>query len=530
MLLDTPANRRAIRAIIWILQSHGVFCLAYTIWVLAAKTWQPLSFGKDPFLNNWTLWCIWFPEAFFYLYFLGYARYIQCEAVHPPKRTREERLALFSKVRSEIYDPVSFLSGWFRGSRIEDIGRKEMERFVDWAFWDGRASEAGEEGDAAEIEEYIQKIEKMMPGPFPEGDGRAKSLRLTLDPIEIEARSLFWYGLIMLADTIALGLLMAKDFEYYRRSIRDVASVFPPRPAAFCTRNVSSVPDYSYFLRKHTSKTRLPIVYIHGIGIGLLPHIGFLEEVHNALNAGAGKDDQVGILAIEVLQVSFRLTSSMPRRAEFLSQMTTMIDQHFGTGRFVLAAHSYGSVLSTHIMNDAQLSLRISGTLLVDPVSILLHMPDVAYNFTVRTPVRANEWELWYFASKDPQIAHTLGRHFFWSESVLWRDQIDHLVENHNMRLTASLSSDDLIVNTKAVRSYLTDGDLPEPVVVEDITGQKQMQLQTHTKDYQQQNSKWRGAGVEVLWWPGYDHAGVFDKQEDRAKLVDVLVEYVKEQ
>lgn len=133
-----------------------------------------------------------------------------------------------------------------------------------------------------------------------------------------------------------------------------------------------------------------------------------------------------------------------------------------------------------------------------------------------------------YFASKDPQIAHTLGRHFFWSENVLWRDQIDHLIENHNMRFTASLGSDDLIVNTAAVKAYLAERDVPDPVLVEDIAGQKQMQLRTHTKGDKKRSSEWQGNKLEILWWPGYDHAGVFDTQEDRAKLVNVLVEYTR--
>lgn len=333
----------------------------------------------------------------------------------------------------------------------------------------------------------------------------------------------------MLADTFAISLFLLNGFEYHRRTLPRLATIFPPRPAALLTRNVSVVPDLSYFLRRHTSKTRLPIVFIHGIGVGLVTHVPFLNELHKALNADAGEDDQVGIVAIEVVQISSRITTSIPRRAEFVSQLTSIIDHHFGAGRFVLASHSYGSVLSTHIMNDPHLSTRISATLLVDPVSILLHMPDVAYNFTVRPPVRANEWQLWYFASKDPQIAHTLGRHFFWSENVLWRDQIDHLMVNHNMRLTASLSGEDLIVNTNAVRAYLADRDLPDPVLVEDVTGHKQMQLRTHSAGASTEKSKrWRGNRLEVLWWDGYDHAGVFDSQQDRAKLVDVLVEYVK--
>lgn len=346
-------------------------------------------------------------------------------------------------------------------------------------------------------------------------------------PLTFE-RPLLYYTLIMLADTFALLLLMKAGFEYYRRRLPGLVAVFPPRPAAILTRHISKEPDFSYFLRRHTSKTRLPIVFIHGIGVGLVSHVMFLDELHKALNAEASEDDQVGILAIELLQVSSRITTSIPRRAEFVTQLTSMINHHFGSGRFVLASHSYGSVMSTHVMNDPQLSTRISGTLLVDPVSILLHMPDVAYNFTVRPPVRANEFQLWYFASKDPQIAHTLGRHFFWSENVLWRDQIDHLMVNHNMRLTASMGSDDLIVNTNAVRAYLAERDLPDPVLVEDVAGHKQMQLRTHSTANTEKSSRWRGSGLEVLWWDGYDHAGVFDSKQDRAKLVEVLVEYVK--
>ncbi|KAF2163373.1 hypothetical protein M409DRAFT_26410 [Zasmidium cellare ATCC 36951] len=528
MLKDSPGNRWTIRSVISILQAYGPFCLAYTIWVLAARFWQPLSFGRDRFLNNYVLWSLWAPEAVFYLFFVGYNQYIQRKAIHPPKRSPEERRALFSKVRSEIYDPAVFLSGWFRGSPVEDIGREELRRFTDWAFWDGRAGEVGEKGDADEIEEYIDKMERMMPKGFLEGPGKARSLRLTLDPVEIEPRTLLWYSLIMLVDTFTISLFLKNGFEYHRRTLPRLAAVFPPRPAALLTRHVSVVPDFSYVLRRHTSKTRLPIVFIHGIGVGLLTHVTFLNELHRALNAGASEDDQVGIVAIEVLQISSRITTSIPRRVEFVSQLTNIINHHFGTGRFVLASHSYGSVMSTHVMNDPHLSPRISATLLIDPVSILLHMPDVAYNFTVRPPVRANEWQLWYFASKDPQIAHTLGRYFFWSENVLWRDQIDHLMVNHNMRLTASLGSDDLIVKTNAVRAYLAERDLPDPVLVEDVTGHKQMHLRTHMSRNPEKSKRWRGSGLEVLWWDGYDHAAVFDIRQDRAKLVEVLVEYVK--
>lgn len=525
---DTPLNRVLIRAIIFLFSVYAPFCLGYVTWSAVATRLYPfLSLGFDDYLNRPWLWALCFPEAVFYVFFIWFKQYVNRGAIHPPKRTRDERLNLFNKARSEIYDPVSFLGGWFRGAQAEDIGRDELRRFVDWAFWEGRAGEDEKDGDEKEIEDYIRKIEKMMPRPFPEGPGKAKSLRLTLDPVDIEARSLLWYGLIMLVDTIAIALLMAKGFCYHRRRLWELAAVFPPRPAALLTRNVSVVPEFSYFLREHTSKTRLGIVYLHGIGVGLLPGVKFLDELHHKLNDGHGEDDQVGIIALEFLQISSRLTKAMPRKADFLAQLTRILDRHIGEGRFVLAAHSYGTIMSAQVLRDRRLSSRVSATLLIDPVSFLLHMPDVAYNFTARKPVRANEWLLWYFASKDPQIAHTLGRHFFWSENVLWRDQIDHLLENHGMRLTVSLASDDLIVNTRAVRDYLECGDVPDVEVVKEKDGQRHIELQSSGACHPVSKA-WRGKGLETFWWDGHDHAGVFDQKIDRAQLIKVLDEYVK--
>lgn len=259
--------------------------------------------------------------------------------------------------------------------------------------------------------------------------------------------------------------------------------------------------------------------------MGLITQQQFLQELDSTLNTGEKTDGEVGILAIEVLQVSSRITHPILRREEFLQQFTEVLDFHH-FDRFVLASHSYGSVLNTHILTHDPLASRISANLLVDPVTVLLHMPDVAYNFTVRPPKHANEWQLWYFASKDPSVAHTLGRHFFWSENCLWRDRIMELV-NNGMRITASLASHDLIVDTEAAGTYLTEHGLPDPVLTKDDEGREQMLLQTRSRTHWK-HWPWQGQGLEVVWWEGHDHGQVFDKLETRRKLVAVLVEYSK--
>ena len=331
---------------------------------------------------------------------------------------------------------------------------------------------------------------------------------------------------IGLADTITHLLMRLHGFQYFKTTSTSL-QVLPLRPATWIEPARSPAKDMAYWVRPHTSKTRLPIVYIHGIGIGLVAQVGFLRELDKALNEGHPEDGEVGILAIEILQISSRLMTAIPTRAQSLEQLTAILDFH-GYDRFVLCSHSYGSVLSTHILNNSALASRVSSTLLVDPVTVLLHMPDVAYNFTVRNPKTAAEWELWYFASKDPCIAHTLGRHFFWSENVLWRDRLTELVRN-GMRVTASLASKDLIVDTESVGTYLMENQIPDPVFKIDSDGRQHMELQTPDAPITPWKQRpWRGQNLDVMWWEGLDHAQVFDTLDARSKLVDVLIEYSK--
>ena len=98
-----------------------------------------------------------------------------------------------------MHDPDRFLSGWFRGAKAEDIGRDDLKDFLNWAFWDGRAITTPGGADEKELEYYMVKVETMMRKPFKPGNGSAKPLRLTTDPIQMECRTLFWYSLVCLA-------------------------------------------------------------------------------------------------------------------------------------------------------------------------------------------------------------------------------------------------------------------------------------------------------------------------------------------
>lgn len=227
----------------------------------------------------------------------------------------------------------------------------------------------------------------------------------------------------------------------------------------------------------------------------------FLNEI-NKPDPLAAQDGQVGIIALELMPISFRITEPMPARDEMCRQINIILERH-GFDKVVLASHSYGSVISTHLIHNPITAAKIGPMVLVDPVTFLLHLPDVAYNFTARRPRGANEHQLYYFASTDMMVAYTLARHFFWAQNILWKEDL------RGRDVTVSLGGRDLIVDTQTVGKYLNNADLK-------------------SEDHDWKDSEWKGHGIETIWWPTVDHAQVFERKDGRAKLAEVLREYAK--
>jgi hypothetical protein len=102
-------------------------------------------------------------------------------------------------------------------------------------------------------------------------------------------------------------------------------------------------------------------------------------------------------------------------------------------------------------------------------------------------------------------VSHTLSRRFFWSENILWKEDIQR------RRVTVVLGGKDLIVDTEVVGKYLTGAD----------NGSRE------TGSWKE--GIWKGDGLDVLWFRELDHMQVFDKKKTRGRLVDVVRRYCTE-
>jgi hypothetical protein len=128
---------------------------------------------------------------------------------------------------------------------------------------------------------------------------------------------------------------------------------------------------------------------------------------------------------------------------------------------------------------------------------------------------------VWYFGSKDMGVAHTLSRQFFWSENILWKED---LIERH---ATVFLGEKDSIINAPLVRAYLQAG------VGEEQQNSKNTGRRNEAREANPAAEKIASlpglvddGRLNVVWCADLDHGQIFDLAVWRMRLEsEVLVQ-----
>ena len=415
-----------------------------------------------------------------------------------------QRRELFKKSISAISDPARYISLWHRGTATEEIGRENVKEWICWAFLNKIKWSASED---AELEEYVDMLEQLFPDSLKFQSGYApnvNTLRFSLDPVNLTHKPLLFYVLGVGGADIYAALVMWYN-GYHHYTTKQWFTSFPFRPQTVLSKHRSSAKHISYWFRPHTSKTKLPILYIHGIGI-LHTYGDFFAELATRIDQDSTEDGQIGIIVLEILPISFRITHAALTPDDMRAEIESIVNQQ-GWSRFVLLANSYGTMIAAQLLRSSTLNARIADIMFIDPVAFLLHLPDMAYNFTRRPPKSASEHQLYYFASTDMGAAHTLARRFSWTDSILWKEDLK------GRRFTILLSELDIIVAADAISKYLTRPD--------DVTA-----MEDDRPDSEWKTAKWTGGELDVIWLEGLNHAEVFDTERDRKMVIDIAMNY----
>eukprot|EP00980_Cylindrotheca_fusiformis_P027687 scaffold22210_cov122-Cylindrotheca_fusiformis.AAC.1 len=188
---------------------------------------------------------------------------------------------------------------------------------------------------------------------------------------------------------------------------------------------------------------KVPIVFVHGIGIGLLTYMHLISYL-----VKTGRP----IFLPEIPYVSgFRpwlSSNSVLTPTVVASTLNAMLATH-GFSEGVFAGHSYGTSWLSYVCKYAPNA--VAALLFLDPICFCLHTPRLTRNFVYNTP---DPGSISYMVRTDMMVNWTIQRAFPWIWIALFVDQIE-------VPCTVFLGDKDALVPADRIEKYFRSKDIP---------------------------------------------------------------------
>ena len=316
---------------------------------------------------------------------------------------------------------------FFLSAEPSDVKRGNMRSFLAWAMCNCTFEQTNKKTRLI-IEEYIDVFAKKYGYQSLEEDGyniHVNHVNFTLQPnIPFIHRPLVAYIGLGLLEMVGSLIYTLNGFQ--RMSISNVKYWY-------------KTPEFSSSHRQDENKN-YPLVFFHGICGGYLGYFNMIKAL--------GVDKEVILVDFSQIRLcNFAGLKSSPSPQQYAALVKKILDRH-GIERISLVGHSFGSITATWFIKH--FPEQVAHLTLLDPVSILLGMPDVAVNMIYRTPSTFMELVIFIFATMDLTVSHTLYRHFFWYHNLFCIEK--DLPPKCN--LIIGLSENDEILNARNSFAY----------------------------------------------------------------------------
>jgi len=375
-----------------------------------------------------------------------------------PSMEPDERLKFW---RACLNDPTQsvedFITGWFiaKGGKtpvLSDLRRENAVDFVAWALFGAKNAAKLPVEEQTELQAAMEMLEARLSAHmhkamlaagvrgerpsfrFPAGRTRGiRAMRVNLDSParHFRSRPLLYY---LLTDVLACGvitpmLMRSKGFRLKRTG-----------PLSYWVHEGLSKPralSNATDAGAHTT-AQTPLVFVHGVGLGPLPYIGFIDELLEQAEAP--------LMVLELPFVAQRLTAGRPPSQEACVDAIARAMEEQGMRAATFVGHSLGSVYLSWV---AQLRPQlIASAVFIDPIVFLLHHQKVAHKFLYDKPHTTRASVESYFVKSERRIVSYFHRHFYFHQNLLW-------AEDCAFPTSVVLSTEDSIVPVPAVEAYL---------------------------------------------------------------------------
>ncbi|GMK55583.1 hypothetical protein CspeluHIS016_0206390 [Cutaneotrichosporon spelunceum] len=337
------------------------------------------------------------------------------------------------------------LRTWFHHAAWDSICAEDVLTWLAWStFNEPLEAVRAQPKKNRFLDRTLTMLEARTGGKFPPGRSSVQICRLTLDRVNVVSRPFVVYAVANSVNwLLRTQLYPSREVQLYREGEIDYLLRIPP----------GWTPE-----KGRTERNAVPVVYLHGLGFGLLQnhllinHLIVSLPTHPLLVPIAYHTAQ-GIFDSRYLKPWTRpqLVAMMRGACARWGFFEPGDDGPKGRGGISLLSHSNGSVHHGWVLKDAPEMVRRS--CFVDPVVFSLWEGDVCFNFVYRKPTKAIELGLYYFVASEVGIANYIQRHFNWCDNTLFVEEIPNAREVS--RSAIFLGGEDVIVDATRARRYL---------------------------------------------------------------------------
>ena len=318
----------------------------------------------------------------------------------------------------------TMVEGWFLGTHITDICRRNMLSWTAWAFF-GKDHDDMTQSERTENDVIVDEIERHTQHTFTPGfDPDVMSARLTLDPVFAVQRPFATYMGVACMNLFVYALLAFGGFSRLTEYAAPGQSMLYRRGRPRGT-NDDLTPE-----EEEAARQAKPIVFVHGIGIGFLPYIMLILCLPREVDVFLIEWHHVSMQLVCLLDPEINYCPTIPA---LLSNIIHALDT-YGHKDAVFMAHSLGNTAITWMLKNERTKHYVHSTVLLDPVTILLCHPRVATSFVYRDPApgvdedvtRSTVMQMFshFFVARELLVANALSRHFEWSHNIIFTEEL----------------------------------------------------------------------------------------------------------
>jgi pimeloyl-ACP methyl ester carboxylesterase len=406
------------------------------------------------------------------------------------------------------YTFEQYLQGFFRGAKFDDIYKDNFRSFLAWAMF-GKNLEDLTEKDGKNINEVYDYAAHLCPVVHtlkPGFNPVVKHCAMTLEPIPVIHRPLLLYVLANLMEA-ASNTIFLRACGFQNLELNGMTYWYKkqgPVDSATSSRNTTS------------STGSEPVVFFHGISTGWSMYLHLAKSM--------SKNRTLILVDLDAIKIK-SMRFHMPTPQHFCECFNTMLDRHH-IEKVSLIGHSFGSITAGWVVTRC--SERISHLTLIDPVSMLLAFPEVAYSFLYRPPTSLIEWIIHVVASRELTVSHALHRHFWWYNNNLWLEDVPP-----HIGVVVGLAQCDEVTNPVALEEYVGNCQNKRIMLKETFKAANAM-CSTDSSNCDDVDNGSGGANINDPWdlrvapikcvtWEKYFHGQILIPADNQTKFIEMV-------